>query len=405
METIGWLIGSHVHCQFIIQLTHYLPLKEVLWYGAVLYPAWCIASQQRLKLVSEMALVALLAILMECPYQLVNGRPGIRLVFIEHSCQFVDLNDRFLHASSAVCYSFLLLAASSAAVIRTVAGGHTRVPFSPASILMVLPLTVPALLILFLPVHLLKVAGCSEQWHQLLRAHLPSTDSAALLKAVLNGHLACKQSSVILTVILLLTVILSIVGSIPLFISATPAVHNEKKSLIKTPKSSTEAQYKSSTESRSTDRPRSKSPSVRRRPTAAVASTQRTGSWRGLRQARNRDAAVWGRRVQASSSKSATFDNTLLVVPAACHSLFIGLMVFQEHCSDPDQLQKLLASGSRECGDVIETCFVLLVLASAHVLVLWRCRRRLSETSSKQTNGNGMARSTSDTDQRAASSE
>jgi hypothetical protein len=392
METIGFWVGSHTHCQFVFQLTQFLPLKEAVWYAVVLYPAWLVASQQRLSLFREMMLMALLGILTDLPYELVNSRPGIRLVFIDPSCTLIDLSDKMLHASAAVCYSFMLVAAMLSAVIRTVSDGRSQLAtrVSPDSIMLAIPFSVPLVLVAFLPVHLLKLLGCSQQWGQLLLAHRPSaiTTPLAWLDVVVQEHLSCRRTSAVTeTHVFILLVLIAISAALPPLLF-TPLVggggsspldnsttHGRKRLSGSTTSGSTTS---GSTASGSTTRRRnlhprrSKSPCPSVFPRASVAVT--TAAAPAAAPAAALAAAPGSRAVQTAPS----LVGVALAMPAMCHCLFLFLMLVHEDCSNPEQLHKLLLSGNTECGDVIETCMALVVLAGIHAALLWWCSKRLA---------------------------
>lgn len=76
-ETIGILTGSHCHPQYLIQVTYYAPLKEVLWYSLTLWPSYYLATSLKLDMIAEACLVGLLQMGVNIPYETAAPREGI----------------------------------------------------------------------------------------------------------------------------------------------------------------------------------------------------------------------------------------------------------------------------------------------------------------------------------------
>ena len=99
METVGFVIKSHLHGQFLLQIFTFLPLKEVAWYPVFLYPAYVTAS--RISFSSRLgraSMFGILAILSDVAYEMSNGRKGVNVAFINPRCEHavLTLDNRFL---------------------------------------------------------------------------------------------------------------------------------------------------------------------------------------------------------------------------------------------------------------------------------------------------------------------
>ena len=89
------VIESHYHGQFTVQLTHYLPLKEAVWYMITIYMGIYVASISRLQAWYERAALAgLLAILQDMTYEMSNAREGLGLVWINPDCELANLSEK-----------------------------------------------------------------------------------------------------------------------------------------------------------------------------------------------------------------------------------------------------------------------------------------------------------------------
>mmetsp|Transcript_15395 Transcript_15395/g.20234 ORF Transcript_15395/g.20234 Transcript_15395/m.20234 type:complete len:175 (-) Transcript_15395:798-1322(-) len=99
LETVGFVIKSHLHGQFVVQLFPFLPLKEVVWYPVVLYPSYETAKGVRFSdKYGAACLFGLLAILTDVPYEMTNGRDNVGVAHINYNCETgpLALSNRFL---------------------------------------------------------------------------------------------------------------------------------------------------------------------------------------------------------------------------------------------------------------------------------------------------------------------
>ncbi len=78
-ELVGLVARSHLHAQYVFQLTWFVPLKEGLWYAMTIWPSFFVAHQLRLSALSESMLAGLLEQLVNLPYEMLGDRPGIQV--------------------------------------------------------------------------------------------------------------------------------------------------------------------------------------------------------------------------------------------------------------------------------------------------------------------------------------
>lgn len=112
IEWVGWMIQSHVHAQFFLQLTCYLPLKEAVYYVNTMFASSAVASRAGLDSHgATAALAAALTILQDAGYEMTNAREGVKAVWVNvgEDYKFGVLKESVNHGSVAIMVSFLLL--------------------------------------------------------------------------------------------------------------------------------------------------------------------------------------------------------------------------------------------------------------------------------------------------------
>ena len=95
-ETVGILVESHFHTQFLLQVTYYVPLKEILWYAYTMWPSYFLASQLGLGIFAEACFMGLLQMGVNIPYETMGTRQGVQLLYLNPEFQFADLKVRWL---------------------------------------------------------------------------------------------------------------------------------------------------------------------------------------------------------------------------------------------------------------------------------------------------------------------
>jgi len=151
-------VDSHSHPQFILQVTHYVPLKEVLWYAQNWYPAYFFAHQLGLSPTAEAMAVALLAQLVNIPYECTGPRQGIHLVSYHPNFQYANTNVTWMEAPVINVLGNLIMPTFVALIVRHLLA--TKRGFLPTVAL--IGFCFPLAVVFFAPVSMMKFCGCTH---------------------------------------------------------------------------------------------------------------------------------------------------------------------------------------------------------------------------------------------------
>jgi len=172
METLGFIVRSHAHGQFVLQVTSYLPLKEDLWYVLTLYPALVmgqlvfgsIQQQEQSRtggnsksyIWEKALLVAVLGIVQDVPYEFVNSRPGVDVVYVNHEdFKLGDLSELINGGSATVILSYTLCSLSFGLILPNLDKNASVISGFLAGLF-----TCVVACVIQTPFHLLKYIGC-----------------------------------------------------------------------------------------------------------------------------------------------------------------------------------------------------------------------------------------------------
>lgn len=133
LETIGYAIRSHAHNQFRIQITCFLPLKEVLWYGSTMFMAIIVAEYSRLQTVwQKVILAALIAAIQNISLEMVNSSYGMDNVYMNvDDFEFGDFNQKVNGAIITVVISVFTMAFGAAIAAFYLKPGFAQVILVP----------------------------------------------------------------------------------------------------------------------------------------------------------------------------------------------------------------------------------------------------------------------------------
>mmetsp|Transcript_3226 Transcript_3226/g.3826 ORF Transcript_3226/g.3826 Transcript_3226/m.3826 type:complete len:370 (-) Transcript_3226:303-1412(-) len=163
-ECLGYLLSTHIHAQFLVQVFDFLPLKELLWYPLNLYPAWLATRQW--NIVNERgevsywgnaAAFALLNHFNNVPYDYLGGRVAADYFYLNVYCKVANFDIFAWHGGvAAVLYGWIAmgLCAGAAAAISE------RKKFSSLKTILAIGFSSIVSSQLWLPYNLSKFASC-----------------------------------------------------------------------------------------------------------------------------------------------------------------------------------------------------------------------------------------------------
>mmetsp|Transcript_167 Transcript_167/g.273 ORF Transcript_167/g.273 Transcript_167/m.273 type:complete len:314 (-) Transcript_167:525-1466(-) len=155
-EVVGILVGSHVHPQFVFQVSYFCPLKEATWYAMTTWPSYYFASRLGLSVTAEAMMVGLLQQLVNVPYESLGQRPGILLLAYNPQFEMANVRNTFLMAPVINILANLILPTMAAVVIRIC---KTR-NLSKLKTFVVVSMCAPLCGIGFAPMNVMKFIGC-----------------------------------------------------------------------------------------------------------------------------------------------------------------------------------------------------------------------------------------------------
>jgi len=164
-EILGYVLNTHIHAQFTVQLFEFLPLKEILWYPLNLYPAWLAVRQ--FNIVNERNEVSywgnavafcLVNHLNNVPYDFIGGRVAIDFWYLNKFCPVANFDIDAWHGGvPPVYYGWLAMGLGAGAV----AALAERKEFSGLKYTLALGLSSILSSFFWIPYNFLKLASCS----------------------------------------------------------------------------------------------------------------------------------------------------------------------------------------------------------------------------------------------------
>lgn len=160
-ETIGWVLGTHLHSQFKWHLVEFLPLKEALIYQLILYQSF--VAVQRLGITSAWANGVVFAFVnhfANAPYDWMGARSGLEFWTINPDFPLANFQktNEWHGGNAAVFFSWLCMGFTFGAVSAIA----LRRNVSPAGMVLALGMSAPLSGILWIPFHVLKLYGCAS---------------------------------------------------------------------------------------------------------------------------------------------------------------------------------------------------------------------------------------------------
>jgi len=166
LETIGYVTATHYHGQFIIQVFHFLPLKEMVFYTLILYPAWAAVEQVGLQDAwSSCVLMAFVTVLANMPYDAFAVRAGFGWCRFEPSFSMANFDPSSWHGGVAAVYYGWIGMGGGAGMAAYLSQGTSAV-----HTIMMFVLGVLLSCAFWTPFHTMKAVGCVASGGNLLAA-------------------------------------------------------------------------------------------------------------------------------------------------------------------------------------------------------------------------------------------
>lgn len=158
-EVLGWVVGTHFHEQFRVQVLEFLPLKEILVYQLILYHSHVAVQQLGIK--SHWAcgvVVAFVNHFANAPYDFMGGRKGFGFWRLSSTFPYANFEAGEWHGGvPAVFYGWLVMGFAYGIVLAHIT--KHRITGFKASLLISSGAALSATF--WTPYHILKSLGCA----------------------------------------------------------------------------------------------------------------------------------------------------------------------------------------------------------------------------------------------------
>lgn len=162
LEVIGFAAGTHYHAQFLLQVVHFLPLKELLFYPLTMYPSWLAVEKLRLRKVWECAVaMGVIQHFANLPYDSFAARPGFGWTYMDPTFGFSNFDRSAWHGGvAAIFYGWLGFGVATGAACALARNAKANT----VNTIFMLEISAFVACALWSPYHWMKVLGCSTLW-------------------------------------------------------------------------------------------------------------------------------------------------------------------------------------------------------------------------------------------------